>query len=86
MVFLYDGIWGSTKKELLTFYFRKQTMVCYQHIKHLNSLELRLVPGDELKLRYAGDATHQPWQSVGHVVKITSNIYFSFRKKLTIVR
>jgi regulator of nonsense transcripts 1 len=34
--------------------------------------ELRLVPGDELKLRFVGDATHQPWQSVGHVVKITN--------------
>lgn len=30
--------------------------------------ELRLVPGDELRLRYPGDGTHSGWQSVGHVV------------------
>lgn len=30
--------------------------------------ELRLVPGDELRLRYSGDAAHPAWQSVGHVV------------------
>lgn len=31
--------------------------------------ELRLVPGDELRLRYPGDGTHSVWQSVGHVVR-----------------
>jgi len=30
--------------------------------------ELRLVPGDELRLRYPADGTHSGWQSVGHVV------------------
>lgn len=30
--------------------------------------EIRLVPGDELRLRYSGDAAHPAWQSVGHVV------------------
>lgn len=35
--------------------------------------ELRLVPGDELRLRFNGDSTHQPWQCVGHVIKITTN-------------
>ncbi|EPS67765.1 hypothetical protein M569_07005, partial [Genlisea aurea] len=34
--------------------------------------ELRLVPGDELRLRYSGDAAHSPWQSVGHVIKLTA--------------
>eukprot|EP01114_Cavostelium_apophysatum_P010426 TRINITY_DN2410_c0_g1_i4.p1 TRINITY_DN2410_c0_g1~~TRINITY_DN2410_c0_g1_i4.p1 ORF type:complete len:829 (-),score=214.57 TRINITY_DN2410_c0_g1_i4:196-2682(-) len=34
--------------------------------------ELRLVPGDELRLRYNGDSTHSPWQCVGHVIKITN--------------
>ena len=33
--------------------------------------ELRLVPGDELRLRYIGDS-HQPWSCVGHVIKITN--------------
>jgi hypothetical protein len=31
--------------------------------------ELRLVPGDELRLRYLGDGIHSGWQSVGHVVR-----------------
>ena len=35
--------------------------------------ELRLVPGDELRLRFNGDSTHQQWQCVGHVIKITTN-------------
>ncbi|RRT74089.1 hypothetical protein GW17_00031034 [Ensete ventricosum] len=30
--------------------------------------EVRLVPGDELRLRYSGDTAHPAWQSVGHVV------------------
>jgi regulator of nonsense transcripts 1 len=35
--------------------------------------ELRLVPGDELRIRHSGDSTHQPWQCVGHVIKLTTN-------------
>jgi regulator of nonsense transcripts 1 len=34
--------------------------------------ELRLVPGDELRLRHPGDASHAPWQCVGHVIKLTN--------------
>ncbi|KAI3739966.1 hypothetical protein L2E82_30380 [Cichorium intybus] len=34
--------------------------------------ELRLVAGDELRLRYSGDAAHLAWQSVGHVIKLTA--------------
>jgi len=33
--------------------------------------ELRLVPGDELRLRYSADVNH-PWQCVGHVIKLTN--------------
>lgn len=40
-----------------------------------NMEELRLVPGDELRLRYPGDATHPQWQCVGHVIKIMSIIW-----------
>ena len=29
------------------------------------------MPGDELRLRYSGDAAHSAWQSVGHVVCTT---------------
>ena len=35
--------------------------------------ELRLVPGDELTLRYGGDSTHEPWACMGHVIKMTIN-------------
>jgi len=34
--------------------------------------ELRLVPGDELRLRHPGDSTHPPWQCVGHVIKLAN--------------
>jgi len=34
--------------------------------------ELRLVPGDELRLRHNGDATHAPWESAGHVVRLVN--------------
>jgi len=35
--------------------------------------ELRLVTGDELQLRYRGDAHRDEWESVGHVVKQSPN-------------
>ncbi|KAI5405184.1 ATP-dependent helicase NAM7 [Lathyrus oleraceus] len=34
--------------------------------------ELRLVPGDELRWRYSGEAAHPSWQSMGHVIKLTA--------------
>jgi len=34
--------------------------------------ELRLVPGDELRLRHPGDANHPSWQCVGHVIKLAN--------------
>ncbi|KAJ6933050.1 regulator of nonsense transcripts 1 [Populus alba x Populus x berolinensis] len=36
------------------------------------TMSLRLVPGDELRLRYSGDAAHPAWQSVVHVIKLTA--------------
>ncbi|KAK2988094.1 hypothetical protein RJ640_023843 [Escallonia rubra] len=47
---------GLNKKRIAYFVFPKEDN------------ELRLVPGDELRLRYSGDAVHPAWQSVGHVV------------------
>jgi regulator of nonsense transcripts 1 len=35
--------------------------------------ELRLVPGDELRLRHPGDGSHAAWNCVGHVVRLTNN-------------
>ena len=34
--------------------------------------EMRLMPGDELRLRYNGDG-HKPWSGVGHVIKVPNN-------------
>lgn len=61
-----DGIkvrWesGSNKKKIAYFIFPKEDN------------ELRLVPGDELRLRYAGDDKKASWNCVGHVVRLTSN-------------
>lgn len=35
--------------------------------------ELRLVPGDELRLRHSGDISHPPWSCVGHVIRIVND-------------
>lgn len=34
--------------------------------------DMRLMPGDELRLRYVGEL-HKPWQGVGHVIKVPNN-------------
>ncbi|CAL9164433.1 regulator of nonsense transcripts 1 homolog isoform X1 [Musa acuminata AAA Group] len=51
---------GLNKKRIAYFVFPKEDN------------ELRLVPGDELRLRYSGDTGHPAWQSVGHVIKLTA--------------
>ncbi|KAL9242728.1 hypothetical protein vseg_016701 [Gypsophila vaccaria] len=51
---------GLNKKRVAYFVFPKEDN------------ELRLVPGDELRLCYSGDAVHPAWQSVGHVIKLTA--------------
>ncbi|GMH09266.1 hypothetical protein Nepgr_011107 [Nepenthes gracilis] len=51
---------GLNKKRVAYFVFPKEDN------------ELRLVPGDELRLRYSGDAAHPAWMSVGHVIKLTA--------------
>ena len=34
---------------------------------------MRLMQGDELRLRYVGEL-HKPWQGVGHVTKVPNSI------------
>ncbi|CAA2982772.1 regulator of nonsense transcripts 1 homolog [Olea europaea subsp. europaea] len=51
---------GLNKKRIAYFVFPKEDN------------ELRLVPGDELRLRHSGDAAHPFFQSVGHVIKLTA--------------
>lgn len=47
----------------------KKKIACF--CLNQSTTELRLVPGDELKLRHPGDAIHEPWESVGHVVRLS---------------
>lgn len=35
--------------------------------------EMKLMHGDELRLRYLGEL-HKPWSGVGHVIKIPDSI------------
>eukprot|EP01027_Heterolobosea_sp_BB2_P017330 GEZU01024570.1.p1 GENE.GEZU01024570.1~~GEZU01024570.1.p1 ORF type:complete len:1077 (+),score=269.79 GEZU01024570.1:179-3232(+) len=51
---------GLNKKRVAYFLFPKEEN------------EIRLVPGDELRLRYNGP-NHPAWDCVGHVIKLTSN-------------
>lgn len=41
-------------------------------------LEMRLMPGDELRLRYVGDANKLIWNGVGHVVKVPNSKFELF--------
>ena len=34
---------------------------------------MRLMPGDELRLRYVGDPMKSTWNGVGHVVKVPNS-------------
>ena len=52
---------GLNKKRIARFLFPKADN------------EGRLVPGDELRLRYPGDKIREPWESVGHIVKISTD-------------
>ena len=47
--------------------------------------ELRLVPGDELRLRYSGDAAHPAWQTVGHVVSSNFLGFFKFLSFVVVI-
>jgi regulator of nonsense transcripts 1 len=47
----------------------KKRIACFS--LNQSTTELRLVPGDELKLRHPGDSIHEAWESVGHVVRLS---------------
>ena len=42
----------------------------------LLSLDMRLMQGDELRLRYVG-GIRQPWEGIGHVTKVPNSILIS---------
>uniref|UniRef100_A0A0W0FF72 AAA+ ATPase domain-containing protein n=1 Tax=Moniliophthora roreri TaxID=221103 RepID=A0A0W0FF72_MONRR len=50
-----------------------QKRVAWFCLPKLESGEVRLAVGDELRLRYLGEL-HKPWEGVGHVIKIPNNV------------
>ncbi|KAJ1031856.1 hypothetical protein NDA13_002242 [Ustilago tritici] len=50
-----------------------QKKIAWMMLPKLESGEVRLAVGDELKLRYRGEMA-PPWQDVGHVIKIPNNV------------
>ncbi|GAA5932881.1 uncharacterized protein JCM15063_002230 [Sporobolomyces koalae] len=50
-----------------------QKRTAWFNLPRLESGEVRLAVGDELRLRYHGEL-HKPWEGVGHVIKIPNNV------------
>ncbi|GAC97823.1 DNA-binding protein SMUBP-2 [Pseudozyma hubeiensis SY62] len=50
-----------------------QKKIAWMMLPKLESGEVRLAVGDELKLRYRGELA-PPWEGVGHVIKIPNNV------------
>jgi regulator of nonsense transcripts 1 len=53
-----------------------QKRVAWFCLPKLESGEVRLAVGDELRLRYAGEL-HKAWEGVGHVIKIPNSEFLS---------
>ena len=53
-----------------------QKRVAWFCMPKLESGEVRLAVGDELRLRYQGEL-HKPWEGVGHVIKIPNSKVYS---------
>ena len=52
-----------------------QKRVAWFVLPKLESGEVRLAAGDELRLRYTGEM-HKPWEGVGHVIKVPNSAFF----------
>ncbi|GAA5954282.1 hypothetical protein JCM21900_005233 [Sporobolomyces salmonicolor] len=50
-----------------------QKRTAWFNLPKLESGEVRLAVGDELRLRYNGEL-HKPWEGVGHVIKVPNNV------------
>jgi regulator of nonsense transcripts 1 len=50
-----------------------QKRIAWFCLPKLESGEVRLAAGDELRLRYLGEQ-HKPWEGVGHVIKIPNSM------------
>ncbi len=42
------------------------------YVQAKNDSDLRLMQGDELRLKYNGEL-HKPWSGVGHIIKLPDN-------------
>ncbi|KAL0228202.1 hypothetical protein RCL1_004345 [Eukaryota sp. TZLM3-RCL] len=51
----------------------KRKLACFVFPSFSAESELRLVAGDEVKLRYPGDTKHAPWSCIGHVLRFNQN-------------
>ncbi|MBW0482268.1 hypothetical protein O181_021983 [Austropuccinia psidii MF-1] len=49
-----------------------QKRIAYFYLPKLESGEVRLAVGDELRLRYGGELQH-PWEGLGHVIKVPNH-------------
>ena len=49
-----------------------QKRIAWFNLPKLESGEVRLATGDELRLKYSGEL-HEHWEGVGHVVKIPNS-------------
>ena len=54
-----------------------QKRIAWFNLPKLESGEVRLAPGDELRLKYQGEL-HKPWEGVGHVIKIPNSKPISY--------
>ena len=54
-----------------------QKRVAWFCLPKLESGEVRLAVGDELRLKYAG-TLHKPWEGDGHVIKIPNSMYQTY--------
>ncbi|GAA5822875.1 hypothetical protein JCM11251_004409 [Rhodosporidiobolus azoricus] len=50
-----------------------QKRIAWFNLPKLESGEVRLAVGDELRLSYRGEL-HKPWEGVGHVIKVPNNV------------
>ena len=58
-----------------------QKRTAWFNLPRLESGEVRLAVGDELRLRYHGEL-HKAWEGVGHVIKVpNSKLDFALRSK-----
>lgn len=56
-----------------------QKRIAWFNLPKLESGEVRLAVGDELRLRYNGEL-HKAWEGLGHVIKIPNSTHYYLRE------